>query len=296
MAAIDYTTNYNGIFFWMVGASLARTLTKSIRWINYFQDKKMRVVVPFYISMAGSERYALDAFIDDVADQRVELNTDVVPRGVITMQSLTTSSEEFANPNQYISKKTKINGEMRNVISKTKAIPIKITYNIEIKIDSEIDAYKCTEKILNMFFNYMFFNVDYFGIKIDAAFTLPDDKEITLPREINLTSDSAKKIAFTLVVNTYYPSFFIDTDDYEVCDNDGDVDWTALGLTPPSERDVADDENNVKRVYWESFINDQGLYDITPPQRSKYDSFDSAKKESFDPRGYINYPSGTTNA
>lgn len=247
---IDNTFNYDEQYFRMVSVALAKTLSKGIRWINRFTDKKIRVIVPFYLSMGGNERFLFDAFVDDIVDKRVELNTDQIPRGVITLNSIATVGDEFANPNQYLAKNVKIDNQFRKIISKTKAIPIKINYDISIVIDTEIDAYRVQEKILKVLFNYFFFNIDYFGLKIDAVLSLPDDKEIKIEREQNLESDSKKYVNFSLEVKSYYPDFYIESDDYETCDNDSEIDWDSLGILPPSERKI----ENTKKVFWENYI------------------------------------------
>lgn len=234
---IDKTFNYNNIFFRMLHISLAKTLNKRIRWINYFKDEKKCVVVPMYLSMAGSERFLLDSFLDDITDQRVELNTDQIPRGIIIPTSFSSMSDEFANPNIYIPKNTKIRDNYVKIVNKVYAIPINVSYEIEIRVDSEIDVYKVSEKILDLFFNYKFFNMDYFGIKIDNVLELPDDRTIQLPRDgtIGLDSDNEKSIKFSLNVRTNYPSWIIDTDEVE-CENK--------------------EFENIKRVYWKSYIHD----------------------------------------
>jgi hypothetical protein len=267
--SINNTYNFDDRFFRMIGLSLTKTFTRSLMWINRFEDKKIRVIVPFYLSMTGDERFLLDAFVDDVVDKRIELNTDMIPRGIITLTSINASSDEFANPNQFLSKKTTINEEYRKIISKVKAIPITINYDVNIKLDTELDVYIASEKILKMFFNYMFFNIDYFGLKIDSVLTLPDDKAINIVREQTLDSDTAKNITFSLAVKTYYPDFFIDTDDYEICDNDTEIDWDKYGLIPPSERGEIPSE---KRVYWENYVFNS---------KSNLNSIDNKNKENF---------------
>jgi len=252
---IDNTYNYDDQFFRMAGVALAKTLSRGIRWINRFQDKKIRVLVPFYLSLAGDERFILDAFADDVVDKRVELNTDQIPRGVITMNSIATVGDEFANPNQFLAKEVKIDNKIRKIFSKVKAIPISITYDISVVADTGLDAARIAEKVLKVLFNYMFFSVDYYGMKIDAVLSLPDDKEIVIPKEPNMASDTKKFVNFTVVVRTYYPDFFIDTDDYETCDNDNDINWENLGILPPSQRG---DIPTYKRVYWKDYIFGDG--------------------------------------
>ncbi|MFA5586340.1 MAG: hypothetical protein WDA02_07320 [Saccharofermentanales bacterium] len=248
--------NFDDVYFRMVGVALVKTLNRCISWINYFDDQKNRVIVPFYMSVAGSDKFVLDAFVDDIVDSRIELNTDQIPRGIVSFNGFSTKSNEFANPNQYISKKTIMDGEMKNFVMRTKGIPIDINYDIDIVLMTEIDVMKASEKIINMLFNWMFFNIDYYGLKLDCSFNLPDDKSIEIVREQNLDSDVKKHIKFSLVVSTYYPSFFHDTDQFIVCDNDDDINWDRVCFMRPSLKDKSELES-IKPVYWKSWIWDK---------------------------------------
>jgi hypothetical protein len=237
---IDHTSDFDNQFFRMVTVSLAKTMSKSIRWINYFtpidstSSGRFRVLLPFYTSLTGSERFIMDTFVDDITDVRLDMNTDQYQRGIITFNGFTTKSDEFANPNQYLAQKGNVNGIIKKVISKVKAVPISVNYDISIQLDTENEVDKCSQKILNLLFNYMFFNFDYYGIKIDAILKLPDDKTIEIQKEIGLDTDRKKTINFSLEVNTYYPIFTIDIDDLIVCDNDNLIDWDNLNVVKPS--------------------------------------------------------------
>jgi len=258
---INEQYNYDDNFFRMVGASLVKTLHTSLTWINYFHDQKIRVVVPFYLSLPGSEKYLLDAFVDDIVDIRIELNTDQIPRGIVTFKSFSTDISQFANPNEYLLNKRNVNGVMKAFLQKTKAVPVKAQYDVDIVLNSEIDVLKCSEKLINTFFNYMFFSIDYYGMKIDAVFGLPDDKEVEIQRESTLDTDYKKHIKFPLTVETYYPIFlvdkdrYIDIDDFIICDNDDELDWDRLYKKRPSEMD-SNDISSVRRVYWKDYIWD----------------------------------------
>lgn len=256
--------NFDDNFFRMIGVGLIKTLTKCITWVNYFHDKKIRVVLPFYLSLGGNERFLLDAFVDDIVDIRTELNTDQLQRGVVTFTGFNTKVSEFGNPNQYLAKETVLNGEMKTFLQKTKGIPISMNYDVEITFKSEIEIFKASEKILNMLFNYMFYNIDYFGMKIDACFNLPDDKGIEIPRDINFDANSKKTIKFSLIVQTYYPSFFEDTDNYIICDNDDEIDWNKLCMKKPSDLD-ASELDTIRAVYWKSWIWDKRFENTPKP-------------------------------
>lgn len=282
--SIGIINDFDNQFFRMVTIALAKTMSRQIRWINYFEPMndnetgRIRVTIPFYTSLTGDERFCLDAFVDDIVDKRVTMNTDQFQRGVISYTSFASRSDEFANPNQYLSKKAEINGTLRKIISKVKAVPISINYDVEIQLATSNEIDKCSQKIMNLFYSYMFFNIDYFGIKIDAILTLPDDKAIEMPREISMDSERKKTIKFSLEVHTYYPIFKIDSDDLITCDNDAAIDWEYVGVPQPTNDFLNSLKNYnaargqygfngsgstekegmtaIRRVYWDSYAHE----------------------------------------
>lgn len=231
---IGHQFNYDNVYFRMVTVALGKTLNRSIRWINYFTDDKKCVTLPFNYRLFGQERFLLDSYLDDITDKRVELNTDQIPRGVITLTSFVSVSDEFANSNIYIPKDSKIRNEWKRIITKVKAVPMQLNYDIEIVLDDVRDAWVCSEKIMMLYFNYFFFSMDYYGLKIDIVLQLPDDKSVELPMEGDLISDKKKIIKFPLTVKTYYPIWTVDTDNIE-CYNE--------------------EFEDIKRVYWQSYVH-----------------------------------------
>lgn len=235
--AIDRIYNFENDFYRMVSVSLCRTLYGRINWINKFDDKKIRVVVPFYMPMGADARFVLDAYVDDVTGKRITLNTDQIPRGIIKMTSVSSQSSEFANPNQYIAKKTLENGRLKRIFSKVKAIPVLITYDVEVILMTVEDVNKFLMKIHDALFPYFFFNIDYYGIKIDATLELPDDKSFEIPEKSSLDeADRKKTVKFGLNVRSYYPVFREDADIMEVCDNDNEINWNFMTCIKPSDR------------------------------------------------------------
>lgn len=116
---ISQEYNFDDNFLRMVSVSLIKTLHNTISWINVFSDKKIRVVVPFYLSVAGQDRFVLDAFVDDIPNSRIELNTDQVPRGVVSLTSFSSDTSQFANPNEYLKNKRVINGKLKTLDRKS---------------------------------------------------------------------------------------------------------------------------------------------------------------------------------
>jgi len=242
--------NFDNIFFREVGIALTITLNKRMMYINRFENKNIRVAIPFYMPFTGDANFIFDAFNDDIVDRRVETNVDKIPRGVVELKDISVVSSELANPNQYISKKTVLNDKMIEIISKVKAVKVEMSYDIKIILSNENDILKVSEKLLNVLYNYMFISVDYFGLKIDAFFQLPDSKTIDFKRDIGFDQNSTKKeITYQLKIETFYPIFQIDVDDFEVCDNDDEIDWDYLGIRRP---DLNTPPNLIKRVFWDN--------------------------------------------
>jgi hypothetical protein len=233
---IDHVYNYDNLFIRTVSVALGRTMSKAVRWINHFEDHKHRVVVPFYYAYI-QENFVIDTFVDDILGRRIELDTTVRPRGVIRLKNWAPVSNEFANPNQYLTQKGHVNDDIRSIVSKVRAIPMTINYDVEIFLATQGDAEKCMQKVLNTLFNYKFFRLEYFGLTIDAMFTLPDSATIDIsPDKVDFNQDDRyTKVTYSLDVKSYYPSFKVDIDDLQVCVNDNEIDWDFLGVPQPSE-------------------------------------------------------------
>jgi len=275
---LNHQWNYDNVYIRTVGIALGKTLSKQVRWINRFEDgTKIRVLVPFYMSLVGDERWVLDTFIDDIVDRRVQLNTDQIPRGIMTFEGATTRGNAFANPNQYLAQKVQINDEIRHIISKVKAVPIDLNYKIEITMASERDADICVQKIWDLYFNYMFFRYDYYGLPLEGFFKLPDDQSFEISREESMETDSNyKKVTLNLTIQSAYPIFKVNPDDLEDCDNDDEIPWETLGVPRPT-RDYCNSIKayyeangqsfacNFGRVFWKSYYYSLSDFPATKP-------------------------------
>lgn len=238
--------NYDNNYFRMVLVALAKTLNRNIRWVYRFETQKVCVSLPFYTSMTGDQRFLVDSFIDDITDTRVELNTDQKQRGMIVLENFSLTSDEYANPNIYVPKKVKINKELRRIVTKIKAVPILFTYNIEIHLASENEMLICYQKIVDMLYNYYFFNMDYYGLKIDLVLQLPDDKTIEVPRDFPNDTTRDRVIKLPLTVKSYYPIWKVDTDKLDCGEN---IEF-----------------ENMKKVFFKDYLHDmKRLRDLTIP-------------------------------
>lgn len=201
--------NYEDVFLRDLTVCVLDTLESQIKWTNRFTSGDKFVEVPIYYSMTGDERFLLDSFSDDiVSDSRyVELNTDIIPRGHLTMTGFNIKSDEFANPNVWLRMVVENEKEIRKVLTKVRAVPISVTYDLTILLSSEIDSFKCSQSIMNTLWLYRFMYFEFNFMNIDAVIVMPDSNQVEMSREKNLTSDNSIKLKVTFNVETYYPAF-----------------------------------------------------------------------------------------
>jgi hypothetical protein len=201
--------NYEDVFFRDLTVCLLDTLENQIKWVNKFTSGDVFVNVPIYYSMTGDERFLLDSFADDIVSESryVELNTDSIPRGHLTMTGFNIKSDEFANPNVWLRMVVENEKEIRKILTKVRAVPITVNYDLTILLSSEVDTFKCSQAIMNTLWLYKFMYFEFNFMNIDAVMILPDSNQIEMSREKNLTSDNSIKLKVSFGVETYYPAF-----------------------------------------------------------------------------------------
>ena len=129
-------TNYKDVWIRNVLVGFLAFLRNRVNWTNEFTANPVPVNVPFYGSLAGSTRFALDAFKDDIPVTRIEMNTDPIPRGSVNFSSWSVKPEEFTNPNIWINQQQELNEELVEIAVMCKKVPMKINAKIEIIVDS----------------------------------------------------------------------------------------------------------------------------------------------------------------
>jgi hypothetical protein len=228
--------NMEDVFFRDLTVCVLDTLEGQIRWVNRFSSGDFPVEVPFFYSLTGDERFLLDTFQDDIVSENrfVELNTDVIPRGHITMKSFNITSDEFANPNVWLKMVVENEFEIRKILAKVRAVPIVVDYDLTILLSNEIDTFKCSQAIMDTLWIYKFMYFEHNFMNIDAVMLLPDTNQIEINREKNLTSDNTIKLTVSFQVQTYYPAFRkdrVNPTGYPRYYGDGMTDMNGYNLT-----------------------------------------------------------------
>ena len=201
--------NFDEVFFRDLTVCVLDTLEGRLNWINRFTSGDISVQVPIYYSLSGDERFLLDSFQDDIVSENryVELNTDFIPRGHLTLNNFNIRSDEFRNPNVWLRAVVEDNVEVKKLLKQVRAIPITVNYDLAIYLKNEIDVFKCSQEIMNTLWLYRFIYFEHNYMNIDAVMTVPDSNNVEIQREKNLKSDNTIKLSLSLEVQTYYPAF-----------------------------------------------------------------------------------------
>lgn len=201
--------NYEDCFYRDLTVCVLDTLEGEIRWTNRFSSGDREVNVPFYYSMTGDERFLLDSFNDDIVSNNrfVDVNTDIIPRGHLTLTGFDIRSDEFANPNVWLKMVVENKEEIRKILTKIRAIPVSAKYDLSILLTSEIDVFKCSQAIMDTLWLYRFMYFEYNFMNIDAVILMPDSNQIEISREKSLSSENTIKLTLSFEVQTYYPAF-----------------------------------------------------------------------------------------
>lgn len=206
--------NFEDVFFRDLTICVLDTLEGQVRWTNRFSSGDIDVEVPFYYSLTGDERFLLDSFVDDIVSgdscgngRYVELNTDVIPRGHLTMKGFNIRSDEFANPNVWLRTVLENKDEIKKVLGKLRAVPITVNYDLEILLTSELDSFKCAQAIMDTLWLYKFMYFEHNFMNIDAVILMPDTNQVDMVREKSMSSDNQIKLTVSFEVQTYYPAY-----------------------------------------------------------------------------------------
>lgn len=199
--------NYTNTYLRSILMGLKSYLNEQIEIEYNFADGIKTHKIPVYLRMTGDNQFLTDAFVDDIPDKRVELNTDVKQRLMIVPGNFKFKSTELANPNVYVPNLTESDTELKRMMTKLKPIPMVWSINLQIHGSSANDVFLIWEKTMELLWLYKYFNVDYKRMIVRSYVQLPDEVEMVIPQELTFKDDTTMSINFPVEVHTFFPVF-----------------------------------------------------------------------------------------
>lgn len=188
---------------------LINLLNTKITYDNVLGDNNVdEVEVPFFYSMTGDERFLQDYFLDwneCISPRVADGNYDVIPRGIakLTGNTINTSAmtHRFVRGN-YVQE---VNGQLQTYNAFLNSIPLTMDFEIEIETDTNLDAFKIQQSIIETFYKTQVFSVSYKGFRVPCQVGFPEDYGLDKTFEFTYESNEVVKLKFTLAVETYQP-------------------------------------------------------------------------------------------
>lgn len=206
--AFNHKYNSDDVLFRAAIIGLVNALNNTITFENVWSDSKRETVrVPFYYAMSGDERFVQDAYDNwnECFPDFIEGNTDPIPRGQISMTGLSVASAELTSRYVRGFYTKEVDGELKRHNSYINSIPIQMNFSAEILCDTNIDAFKITQSIMEKMYRTLVFNINFKGFRVPTQAGFPDNFTNDKLFEYTYENTERIKVTFDIELMTYLP-------------------------------------------------------------------------------------------
>lgn len=214
--------NRDDIFFRDVTGGLLKVLNSKLVYQQVWDDAEgciEDITVPFFYDMGNvtSERFLQDNYItfgNQCGFKKINGNFDVIPRGIISLESAKIEAESITNRmvmGEY-QREDPEDGKIKTYVAFLYSIPMNLTYTCEIRSSSFTEMLKISQACNEFFYKNKTFYINYKGMKLGCRVGFPDS--FLGEKNTGYTmggADAADKInlkqTFELSVECYHPVF-----------------------------------------------------------------------------------------
>lgn len=232
----------NTILRYVTVATLAELRNKVYFYNQIDETTLQKINVPFYYSVTGDDRFLADNFLyGAVADGKAIGDYEVVPRGVLQLNSL--SIDSGAQTNKFVRGEfvREWNGLLKTFSLETNFLPLTMTFGVTIVCSNNLEMLKVTEAILSKLYKTTIYSVDLGMIRVQAGMAVPEDYSQDRLFEFALNDKKEFNVTFDLEVKSFMPCFEngillseIDTMARNSIQNNPDAEGVGLFRTGPN--------------------------------------------------------------
>jgi len=184
-------------------------LNGKIMFENVLSDSSINIVyVPFFYNQGGDERFMQDYFLewnDCINPKHADGNYDVIPRGVVTLKSKVIDTSKLTHRFVRGTYVKEVNGQLQQFNSYINSLPITMTFSVEIEADTNLDAFKIEQAIMETFYKTQVFSVNFRGFRVPCQVGFAEDYGLERTFEYTYQSNTKIMLNFDLELETYYP-------------------------------------------------------------------------------------------
>lgn len=191
-----------------------RANTEQVEDCDVYDPK--RYPIPFFYNFSSDENFLKDFYINLPDDCKIpvhaEGNYDPLPRGIVTFTGMTIRSNDIVNKFVRGTFQKEIKGANNERVTKVFnsrlfAIPLTLTYDVDVKTASLNQAFKVVQSIIEVFYKNNIMYYQYRGLRMQSNIQFPESYNVEKILKFSYTDDNKIDIKFTCEVETYYPAF-----------------------------------------------------------------------------------------
>jgi len=205
------TYNNENILSRAVIAGMLGVLNNSITYNQVWGNEDIEEIsIPWFYNQSGDERFMQDFYTFYHAcnfPKPVDGNFDQIPRGVITYTGANIDANRITNrfvQGRYLKE---VDGKLQSYFSYLYSIPLTISFDCELWLDTQITALKVEQAIREVFYKTITFYVYYKGMRLGCTAGFSEDIIVDKLIEYSFAEDNRIKITFTIEVEAYQPVF-----------------------------------------------------------------------------------------
>ena len=198
----------NTILRYLTVGMLAELSTKVYYYNRIDEDTLKKIEVPFFYSISGNERFLLDNFMFDAEKAGKAIGDyEVVPRGIIQMNSMSINADEQTNKFTRAEFVREWNGVLKTFSLMTNFLPVTIGFGVTMICSNNLEMLKVTESIMSKLYKSTLFNVDLGMFRVNASMSVPDDYSQDRLFEWALNDKKEFQVTFDMELRSFMPVF-----------------------------------------------------------------------------------------
>ena len=218
MASYNLRFNKDDSVIRHIVVGLTANLTEKVSYNQVVAGELVPVSIPFMFSFTGDENWMNENFlvnqiVDNFSHDQAIGNYETMPRGVISLVNVSIDSASLVN--KYVRgtyEKLEKDGTMRSYVSQFQMIPIRMTFDAKIFVETILDVFRVLEKIVKKLYKNNPFNIDAGSpdqgtYRIACAYKMPEDYEMKRPIQFGFDDKKRRSIEFSLELTSFIPSF-----------------------------------------------------------------------------------------
>lgn len=217
MSAYNLVYNKDESVIRQLIVGLLADLNQKVFYYNQVDDEnRVKVNVPFIFQISGDEAFLQQYFFNDsVRDpdgEHAKTNYEKLPRGILNMTSMNVDSSMLLNKYVYGTYNRLVGQEMKSFHTQFQMIPVNMGFDVNVKLDNQLDCFKVAEALVKRLYKNNAFNVEA-GHPNEATFRcacyykMPEDYTKENPIEFSLDDDKKYQVSFSLEFMSFIPSF-----------------------------------------------------------------------------------------